>query len=59
MFNFLLDRGADLHLMGTSEGYVTRAKRDGLESMLRLLEPHGVDVDSVPDVRVDDVAGNS
>jgi hypothetical protein len=44
LFEFLLQRGADLHSPGTAEECVRRAKKDGLESMLSLLEKHGVDV---------------
>ena len=44
LFEFLLERGADLHSPGTAEECVRRAKKDGLESMLLLLEEHGVDV---------------
>jgi hypothetical protein len=44
LFDFLLQRGADLHSPGTAEECVRRAKKDGLESMLSLLEKHGVDV---------------
>ncbi|CAN9106918.1 unnamed protein product [Alternaria alternata] len=44
LFNFLLERGANLHSPGTAEECVRRAKQDGLESMLSLLEQHGVNV---------------
>ena len=44
LFEFLLGRGAGLHSPGTAEECVRRAKKDGLESMLLLLEKHGVDV---------------
>ena len=44
LFEFLLERGADLHSPGTAEECVRRAKKHGLESMLMLLENHGVDV---------------
>ncbi|RYO55956.1 hypothetical protein AA0116_g8774 [Alternaria tenuissima] len=45
LFNFLLERGANLHSPGTAEECVRRAKQDGLESMLSLLEQHGVNVE--------------
>ncbi|KAI4945663.1 hypothetical protein J4E91_008006 [Alternaria rosae] len=44
LFEFLLERGADLYSSGTAEECVRRARKDGLESMLLLLEKHGVDV---------------
>jgi len=44
LFEFLLERGADLRSPGTAEECVRRAKKDGLESMLLLLEKYGVDV---------------
>lgn len=44
LFKFLLERGANLHSPGTAEECVRRAKQDGLESMLSLLEQHGVNV---------------
>ena len=44
LFEFLLERGADLHSPGTAEECVRRAKKDGLESMLLLLKKHEVDV---------------
>ncbi|KAH6873357.1 ankyrin repeat-containing domain protein [Alternaria rosae] len=44
LFEFLLERGADLHSPGTAEECMRRAKKDGLETMLLLLEKHGVDV---------------
>jgi hypothetical protein len=43
LFQFLLRRGADLHTPGTAEECLKRARKDGLESMLCLLEHHGVD----------------
>ena len=45
LLNFLLERGANLHSPGTAEECVRRAKQDGLESMLSLLEQHGVNVE--------------
>jgi ankyrin repeat protein len=47
LFEFLLKRGADLHLPETAEECVRRAKKDGLDSMLFLLRAHGVDVDKI------------
>jgi len=44
LFKFLLERGANLHSPGTAEECVRRAKQDDLESMLSLLEQHGVNV---------------
>jgi hypothetical protein len=44
LFNFLIERGADLDTSGTAEECVKRAKKDGLDSMLSLLKEHGVDV---------------
>jgi len=44
LFEFLLERGADLRSPGTAEECVRRAKKDGLESMLLLLAKHGIDV---------------
>jgi hypothetical protein len=44
LFNFLIKRGADLNTPGTTEECVKRAKKDGLDSMLYLLNEHGVDV---------------
>jgi hypothetical protein len=44
LFNFLIERGADLNTPGTAEECVKRAKKDGLDSMLYLLKEHGVDV---------------
>ncbi len=46
LFEFLLERGADLHSPGTAEECVRQAKKDGSESMLLLLEKHGVDVNA-------------
>jgi hypothetical protein len=46
LFEFLLERGADLHSPGIAEECVRRAKKDGSESMLLLLEKHGVDVNA-------------
>lgn len=51
LFKFLIERGADLSTPGTSEECVKVAKKDGLESMLKLLEEYGVDVDSYPVVK--------
>jgi hypothetical protein len=48
LFNLLLERGADLDSPGTAEECVRRAKKDGLESMLTLLEEHGVDIAKEP-----------
>lgn len=39
----LLDRGAELKFDGTAQECVRRAKKDGLDSMLALLEESGVD----------------
>jgi ankyrin repeat protein len=47
MFNFVLERGANLHAEGTAEECVRRAKKDGLESTLQLLEANGVNVEEV------------
>lgn len=44
MFHLLIERGADVHATGVAEECVKRAQEDGLESMLRLLQSHGVDV---------------
>jgi hypothetical protein len=49
LFEFLLEREADLHSTGTAEVCVRRAKKDSLDSMLLLLKAHGVDVDRVCD----------
>lgn len=42
MFNLLIERGADIPLEGVAEQCVERTKKEGLESMLMLLESHGV-----------------
>jgi hypothetical protein len=44
LFNLLIERGADIKSPGTAEECVKYAKKDGLESMLQLLEQHGVDI---------------
>lgn len=44
MFKLLLERGADLELKGTAQECVRCAKKDGLDSMLALLEESGVDI---------------
>ena len=44
LFEFLLERGADLRSPGTAEECVRRARKNGLVSMLLLLGKHGVDV---------------
>ncbi|KAH7413616.1 ankyrin repeat-containing domain protein [Phaeosphaeria sp. MPI-PUGE-AT-0046c] len=45
LFRFLIKRGADLHAHETAESCVTRARADGLESMLELLRENGVHVE--------------
>lgn len=47
MFNLLIERGADIHADGVAEECVRRAKKDGLESMLLLLQAHGVDTEGM------------
>jgi hypothetical protein len=47
LFNFLIERGADLNTPGTAEECVKRAKKDELDSMLSLLKEHGVDVEDL------------
>ncbi|KAF2652233.1 ankyrin [Lophiostoma macrostomum CBS 122681] len=47
MFKFLLEKGADLYAKETAKECVKRAKKDGLKSMLLLLENHGIDIGSV------------
>jgi hypothetical protein len=49
MFNLLIDRGTDLHADGVAEECVCRAQKDGLESMLLLLQAHGVDIAGTTD----------
>jgi hypothetical protein len=44
VFALLIERGADLHAYGVAEECVQRARKDGLDSMLLLLEAHGVDI---------------
>jgi ankyrin repeat protein len=44
LFNLLIERGADIKSPGTAEECVKYANKDGLESMLQLLEQHGVDI---------------
>jgi hypothetical protein len=44
MFTLLVERGADLHADGVAEECVQRARKDGLDSMLLLLQAHGVDI---------------
>jgi hypothetical protein len=44
MFTLLIERGADLHAGGVAEECVQRARKDGLGSMLLLLQAHGVDI---------------
>jgi hypothetical protein len=43
MFSLLIERGADLNADGVYEECVQRAKKDGLESMLLLLQAHGIE----------------
>ena len=47
MFNLLLERGADIHAEGVIRECVRRARTDGLDSMLELLQAHGVDTDAI------------
>tara|TARA_R110002003_G_scaffold48_26_gene4179 strand:- start:21705 stop:22058 length:354 start_codon:yes stop_codon:yes gene_type:complete len=42
-FTLLVERGAELHADGVAEECVRRARKDGLDSMLLLLQAHGVD----------------
>jgi len=44
MFRLLIERGADVHATGVAEECVKRAKEEGLESMLLLLQGQGVDI---------------
>ncbi|KAH7397370.1 hypothetical protein BKA66DRAFT_454238 [Pyrenochaeta sp. MPI-SDFR-AT-0127] len=50
MFRFLIERGANLRAPRTAEECVKRARKGGLESMVKLLEEHGVDVNSYQEV---------
>lgn len=43
MFKLLIHHGADLYSAGTVEECVRQARETGLESMLELLQSHGVD----------------
>ncbi|KAH8731804.1 hypothetical protein GQ44DRAFT_766860 [Phaeosphaeriaceae sp. PMI808] len=46
LFNLLIERGAELHTREMEHLCVSRAKINGLESMLKLLKVYGVDVDA-------------
>jgi hypothetical protein len=48
MFTLLLERGADLHKDCEAAEWVHRTKKDGLESMLLLLQAYGVDIVGKP-----------
>jgi ankyrin repeat protein len=48
MFTLLVERGADLHADGVAKACVHCARKDGLDSMLLLLQAHGVDVAGMP-----------
>jgi ankyrin repeat protein len=47
LFKLLIKHGADLHAPGTAEECVRQANKDGLDSMLQLLQEHGVDITAI------------
>ncbi|KAH7079655.1 hypothetical protein FB567DRAFT_533069 [Paraphoma chrysanthemicola] len=49
LFDLLIKSGVKLHAPGIAEACVQIAKKDGLESMLQLLQKHGVEITVVDD----------
>jgi hypothetical protein len=44
IFTLLIERGANLYAQGVVKECAKRARKDGLESMLLLLQAHGVNI---------------